>query len=251
VSLQLQNPHSILAAIDSRPEEVFQVQLQTRAPGGAWRDVVEAAKRYKIPVVRGGDRQDPRRQTRRRQSAESKTGRTSGSQATVKERDGVSLRLLFDQASARVGGRGLWLALDHIQDPHNVGALFRTAAFFGVQGIVLTKDQSAPLNATVYDVAAGGIESVPFLIQTNLSRTLQSAKEAGLWILGASEHAEADIGEFALDRPWMLVLGNEEKGIRRLNLQMCDALCRLTPRGNVTSLNVSVAAGILIATLSR
>ena len=144
----------------------------------------------------------------------------------------------------------MWLALDQIQDTHNIGAIFRTAAFFGVEGLLLTRDRSAPLNATVYDVACGGIETVPFVVQTNLSRALEQAKRAGVWVLGSSEHAEQDVTEIERDRPWLLVLGNEEKGLRRLTLETCDAICRLTPRGKVGSLNVSVAAGVLTAMLT-
>jgi 23S rRNA (guanosine2251-2'-O)-methyltransferase len=150
----------------------------------------------------------------------------------------------------RDGRYGLWLALDQIQDPHNVGAVFRTAAFFGIRGIVLTRDRSAPINATVYDVASGGMEHVPFSSLPNLSRAIEQAKEAGLWALGASEHAERDVSEIPHDRPWLLVLGNEEKGLRRLTFENCDDVCRLSARGSVGSLNVSVAAGVLMAILT-
>jgi 23S rRNA (guanosine2251-2'-O)-methyltransferase len=144
----------------------------------------------------------------------------------------------------------LWLALDNLQDPHNVGAIFRTAAFFGVQGIVLTKDRSAPLTATAYDVAAGGLEHVPFSLVPNLARAIADAKQAGVWVLGTSEHATEDVAQVDRERPWLLVVGNEEKGMRRLTAAHCDAICRITPRGAVTSLNVSVATGVLIAELT-
>jgi 23S rRNA (guanosine2251-2'-O)-methyltransferase len=149
------------------------------------------------------------------------------------------------------GSRGLWLGLDQLQDPHNVGAVFRSAAFFGVRGIVMTRDRSAPLTATAYDVSSGGIEHVPFSIQTNLSRTVEIAKEAGLWVLGTSEHAERDIAEIDRDRRWLILVGNEERGLRRLSLDICDETCRITPHGPVGSLNVSVATAVTIATLSR
>jgi 23S rRNA (guanosine2251-2'-O)-methyltransferase len=102
----------------------------------------------------------------------------------------------------------------------------------------------------VYDVAAGGLEHVPFSIQINLARSLELAKEAGLWTLGSSEHAEEDVSQVPRDRPWLLVVGNEAKGLRRLTLERCDQVCRITPRGAVGSLNASVAAAILIANLA-
>ena len=93
---------------------------------------------------------------------------------------------------------------------------------------------------------------MPFAVEINLRRALDAAKAAGLWILGSSEHAERGIEEIPRDRPWLLVLGNEEDGLRRLTLETCDEVCRVAPQGAaVTSLNVAVAAGILIATLAR
>jgi 23S rRNA (guanosine2251-2'-O)-methyltransferase len=120
-----------------------------------------------------------------------------------------------------------------------------------VQGILMTQERSAPMSDTVYDVASGGVEEVPFTIQPNLQRGFEVAKEAGLWILGTSEHAKEDLVKVERDRPWLLVLGNEEKGMRRLTEETCDVLCGIQALGQgVTSLNVSVAAGIAIAQLS-
>jgi len=170
--------------------------------------------------------------------------------AIVRERPDVPLEELFANAATRADGHGLWLALDNLQDPHNVGAIFRTAAFFGLQGIVVTKDRSAPLSGVAYDVAAGGLEHVPFTIVPNLARAVAVAKESGLWVLGTSEHAADDVTQVDRGRPWLLIVGNEEKGMRRLTTEHCDCVCRIAPRGDVTSLNVSVATGILIATLT-
>lgn len=250
MSLSLRNPHSVLAALQSRPDDVLDVRLRGTAPHGAWADVVRLAAERRIPVVR--DMPDERGGRRRpKQAAEVKAGRVGIAEATVRERPDVPLDELFAGVATRDGGQGLWLALDQLQDPHNVGAVFRTASFFGVAGVVLTRDRSAPLNATVYDVASGGMETVPFGQQTNLSRTLEVAKKSGLWVLGSSEHAESDVFEVARDRPWLLVVGNEEKGLRRLTLENCDQTCRISRRGSVTSLNVSVATGVLLASLQR
>ncbi len=250
--LELRNPHSVLAALQTRPRDVVEIRLHSDRASGAWEKVVHLAAQHRIPVTRGVSRssggQGGGRRSRRSDSQQ--TERTGAAEATVKEHSGVSIETLFQGCADRADGRGLWLALDCLQDPHNVGAVFRSAAFFGVQGVVVTRDRSAPLNSTVHDIAAGGLEHAPFAMQGNLSRALDHAKEAGLWILGSSEHAKQDISEVPRDRPWLLVLGNEEKGLRRLTLDKCDEVCKLSPRGAVTSLNVSVAAGILIATLS-
>jgi 23S rRNA (guanosine2251-2'-O)-methyltransferase len=239
-NLTLRNPHSILAALHVRPQDVLSVRVPPQAGDSAWQPVVTAARGQGISVLTQGGRQGSGGRHKRDQ------GRTGAGEADVRPRPHVDIKSLF----AGAGETGLWLAFDHLQDPHNVGAIFRTAAFFGVRGVVMTKDRSAPLTATVYDVASGGMEAVPFSVQANLAQSIERAKEAGLWVLGTSEHAESDISQVPRDRCWLLVVGNEQKGLRQLTEKHCDMMCRLSPRGDVTSLNVSVAAGVLIAALT-
>lgn len=250
MTLILRNPHSVLAALETRPDDVLEIRHGPR-PKGAWNEVVRRAVRHRIPVVQT-DAEKRGRRNRGKKSDD--VGRLGSTAATVKERNGLSLEQLFAGVAsppADSAAGSLWLALDRIQDPHNLGAIFRSAAFFGVQGVVLTRDQSAPLNATVYDTSAGGIEYVPFSVQPNLGRALETAKEAGLWVLGSAEQAGQDVFDVDRGRPWLLVLGNEEKGLRRLTREKCDELCRLTPHGAIHSLNVSVAAGALMSALTR
>ncbi len=250
MALELRNPHSVLAALQTRPQDVLEVKLHGSQPRGAWKDVIATAERQAVRIRRDVARDEGQHSRRGRRDAPSDDRSGAGS-ATIKERRDVTLREMWnDVAKQDANGGGLWLALDQLQDPHNVGAIFRTAAFFGVKGIILTRDRSAPLSAATYDVAAGGTEYVPFSLQTNLSRALDAAKKSGLWILGTSEHATQDIGEFQADRPWLLVLGNEQKGMRRLTADKCDVTCRMTPHGEVASLNVSVAAALMISALT-
>lgn len=239
-TVRLTNPHSILATFRYRPRDVLEVRASAGKGNESWKDVVTLARDHGVPV------KDPLPPQQRKAHARDDGGRIGTTFAIVRERTPVELEDLFAPPITR----GLWLALDQIQDPHNVGAIFRTAAFFGVQGIVLTQDKSAPVTATVYDVAAGGVESVPFVLQTNLVQALKVAKKRDMWVLGTSEHADLPLAEIDRDRRWLLVLGNEEKGLRRLTLENCDQTCQIPPRGDVTSLNVSVAAGVLISTLT-
>jgi 23S rRNA (guanosine2251-2'-O)-methyltransferase len=242
MSLVLKNPHSVLAALKTRPGEVVDLRLPAGKPSPAWAEVVDLAKQHEVPI-RTNLAEEPKRSM-----GEPKTERTGAAQATVRERSGLLIEELFANAAT---DPGLWLALDCLQDPHNVGAIFRTASFFGIKGIVITRDRSAPLTATVYDVAAGGLEYVPFGEPTNLARAMNVAKTAGVWLLGSSEHAEQDVRDIPRDRSWLLILGNEETGLRRLSLDKCDQICKLTSRGEIPSLNVSVAAGVLMAELTR
>ncbi len=235
MALHLKNPHSILAVLQTRPQDVYEIRLPEPV-AGPWSRVRSSAA--EIGVKLGGGNRASRRQSR--------TGRARGAEAVVRERRAVTEQELF----ANVPETGLWLALDRVQDPHNVGAIFRTAAFFGVRGILITRDRSAPLTDAVYDVASGGVEHVPFCFPANLGRALDLARKADLWILGASEHADTGLERIAADRPWLIVLGNEERGLRRLTLDKCDATCRIPSAGHVDSLNVSVAAGILMQRLA-
>lgn len=244
MSLTLKNPHSVLAALAVRPAAVVSITVTSARPAGAWGEVAEAARAAGVPVKVGAERSHGGRRP-----AGDKSGRLGGSEAVLREKAAASPQEVF--AAVDPNRADLWLALDQVQDPHNVGAVFRTAAFFGVKGLVLTRDRSAPMSAVVYDTASGGVEHVPFAQPSNLRSALEAAKEAGLWVLGSSEHDGQDVFEIPRDRPWLLVLGNETSGMRRLTTATCDMTCRLVPQGPVTSLNVSVAAGALVAALRR
>lgn len=242
MTLSLHNPHSVLAALEVRPHDVLEVRVPPGKPSPAWAEVVAAARARQIPV-RTELAEPPKPRSR-----DDKSARLSAASANVIERKETSLDVLFKAAGD--GTPGVWLALDCLQDPHNVGAIFRTAAFFGIRGILVTKDRSAPLSGTVYDVASGGMEHVPFAQPSNLGQAIKLAKDAGLWVLGSSEHAERPVSVVDRGRPWLLVVGNEEQGLRRLTLDLCDEVCTIPGRGSVGSLNVSVATGILVASLT-
>src|SRR5690606_13016973 len=184
------------------------------------------------------------------QRGEAKEGRGSANEARIQAKEPVSANDLFGGARERSGGKGIWLALDSLTDPHNVGAIFRIAGFFGIEGILMTSERSAPLTGTVYDVSCGGVETVPFTEQVNLQRGLEIAKEAGVWILATTAHAKESYLGVKRDRPWLIVIGNEEKGMRRLTAEACDVTVGIPPLGDVTSLNASVAAGVLISRIA-
>jgi 23S rRNA (guanosine2251-2'-O)-methyltransferase len=140
----------------------------------------------------------------------------------------------------------LVLALDGVQDPHNLGACLRTADACGVLALLMPRDRAAPLNATARKVAAGAAETTPVVIVTNLARTLGVLKQAGLWIVGADAAGSQPAREVDLTGPRVLVLGAEAAGLRQLTRRQCDWMARLPGLGTVESLNVSVAAGMLL-----
>lgn len=140
----------------------------------------------------------------------------------------------------------LLIALDSIQDPHNVGAILRTAEAAGVAGVLVTKHQSAPLNETVMKTSAGALELLRVTPVENLAQALDALKKKGFWIAGTALNATQPHYSLDYNIPLVLVFGNEEKGIRPLVMKSCDFLLKIPMAGKINSLNVSVSAGILL-----
>lgn len=140
----------------------------------------------------------------------------------------------------------LLLALDGVTDPHNLGACLRTADAAGALAVIVPKDKSATLNATVRKVACGAAEVMPLVTVTNLTRTLEKLRKRGLWVVGTAGEAEQEIYQQDMKGPLVLVMGAEGKGMRRLTREHCDYLVKLPMAGSVSSLNVSVATGICL-----
>jgi len=149
-------------------------------------------------------------------------------------------------AAVQAAANPLLLALDGVQDPHNLGACLRTADACGVLALIVPRDRAAPLNATARKSASGAAETTPVVTVTNLARTLSLLKEAGLWIVGADADGTHTAAQVDLTGPRVLVMGAEGRGLRALTRRHCDWLARLPSRGAVESLNVSVAAGMLL-----
>lgn len=141
----------------------------------------------------------------------------------------------------------LVLILDCIQDPHNLGAILRTADGAGVHAVVAPKDKQVAITETVRRISVGGADHVPFVQVTNLARTMEQLKEKGLWLVGTSDHAGSkSLYELDLKGPLALVLGAEQKGMRRLTMENCDFLAKIPMSGQVECLNVSVATGVCL-----
>ncbi|HPX88874.1 MAG TPA: 23S rRNA (guanosine(2251)-2'-O)-methyltransferase RlmB [Methylophilaceae bacterium] len=145
----------------------------------------------------------------------------------------------------------LFLILDGVEDPHNLGACLRVADAMGVHAVIAPKDRAVGLNATVRKVACGAAETVPFIAVTNLARTIRELKEAGVFVVGTTMDAPSNLLNTKLDGPIAIVLGAEGDGLRRLTIENCDALVTIPMFGSVESLNVSVASGICLYEIRR
>lgn len=143
------------------------------------------------------------------------------------------------------------LLLDGIEDPHNFGAVIRSAAAFGVSGVFFGKDRAAPLSTSTMKAAAGAVEHVPLVQVTNLSRGMRQLKEAGFWVSGLDASGDRLLWEADLRGRSLIVVGSEGEGIHRLVRESCDFLVRIPIEGAITSLNASVSAAIALAEWKR
>lgn len=156
---------------------------------------------------------------------------------------------MFALAETR-GEKPFLIICDEIEDPHNLGAIIRTAEATGVHGVIIPERRSASLNATVAKAACGALEYVPVARVTNIANTIDALKERGVWVFGADMDGD-DYTRTDFDAPCALVIGNEGKGIGALTAKKCDAVISLPMHGKINSLNASVAAGILMYEVVR
>jgi len=173
------------------------------------------------------------------------TGPDAVHQGVALEADGLPATDLHD-----LEGKGIVVVLDQVTDPHNVGAILRTAAAFAVEAIIVTERNSPDAVGVLAKTASGGLEHVPLIEVVNLAQTLTFLGEKGYWRVGLDSDGPDVLAESLANPPIALVLGAEGKGLRRLTRERCDALARLDMPGAIKSLNVSNAAAIALATVT-
>jgi 23S rRNA (guanosine2251-2'-O)-methyltransferase len=144
------------------------------------------------------------------------------------------------------GVSALFLVLDGVTDPHNLGACLRSAEAAGVTAVIVPKDRAVGITPTVRRASAGAADRVPLVAATNLARALKALKDAGVWLVGLVGDVDTTIYSIDLKGPIAIVLGSEGEGLRRLTREACDFVARIPMRGGIESLNVSVATGIAL-----
>jgi 23S rRNA (guanosine2251-2'-O)-methyltransferase len=227
--------HAVRVMLERHPDRVITVRLAEQRDDPRARAIEELARRHERPVQRV-DMHSLRQQL----------GDVAhqGVAAEITALPPWSEDELL--AALQAARAPLLLALDGVQDPHNLGACLRTADACGALAVIVPRDRAAQLTPTVRKVAAGAAETTPVVTVTNLVRTLKLLKEAGLWIVGADAEAPKPARAVDLRGPIVLVLGAEGSGLRHLTRQNCDFLVSLPQHGAVESLNVSVAAAMLL-----
>ena len=235
--------HAVSAALEYEPEQVRGLWVERQRRDGRMQALLDQAARHGVAV---------------HLTARAELDRISGGarHQGVVARLAVRQRILneadLSTLLAAVEGALLLLVLDEVQDPHNFGACLRSAAAAGVHAVIIPADRSVGLNATVRKVACGGAEIVPVVTVTNLTRALRALQEQGVWIIGAAGEAADSVYDVDFTPSTAIVLGGEEKGLRRLTREACDRLARIPMiKGGVESLNVSVAAGIFLFEAQR
>jgi 23S rRNA (guanosine2251-2'-O)-methyltransferase len=226
--------HAVTSRLRQRPETVREIYVDAERADGRIKDLRELAKRLNvrwIPV-------DTKR-------LDGMAGGTRH-QGVVAQAEPLKMPQFIDEALEGLEEPALLLILDGVQDPHNLGACLRVADGAGAHAVIAPKDRSVGLTTAAIKVASGAAESVPYIVVTNLARTLRELKERGIWLVGADDSAKESIYTARLDGALGLVLGAEGEGLRRLTRDTCDLLVSLPMLGAVESLNVSVASGICL-----
>lgn len=169
--------------------------------------------------------------------------RHQGVVALAEERQ---LAVDVDEVLDVIEGPPLLLILDGVTDPHNLGACLRTADAAGVHAVIAPRDRAVGLNSTVQRVACGAADTVPYLMVTNLARTMRGLKDRGVWLVGTDDQATDSMHQIDARQPMAWVMGAEGEGMRRLTRETCDQLVNIPMLGSVESLNVSVASAICL-----
>ena len=226
--------HAVLARLRADPSSVLELYLDEARHDARIKDVAATAERAGVKVMKvPGKRLD----------GFYGGGRHQGVVARVEVK---SLSHSLDDILDEAKGPPLLLLLDGVTDPHNLGACLHVANTAGANAVLAPKDRAAGISAAVSKVASGAAESTPYLMVTNLARTIDELKERGIWVIGTDGGAPQSLYEANLPEAIAWVLGAEGEGMRRLTRERCDLLVRIPMQGEVESLNVSVAAGVAL-----
>jgi 23S rRNA (guanosine2251-2'-O)-methyltransferase len=233
--------HPVLEALKTCPQAIKEISVEKNRSGSRQNEIIQLAQKNNIPVITVPGQPG---------TALKKSGDTPEHDAS----QGVSARIVIPSLSLQellpklknTVKPPLLLALDSIQDPHNLGAIIRSAAAAGVDGIILPKDRSAFITGSVIKVSAGSVFHVDICRVTNLVNSFKILKENGFWIFGAKKDASLPVYDADLTVPACLVIGSEGKGLRPLVAEQCDLNISIPMQGSLDSLNASVAAGIIL-----
>ncbi len=226
--------HAVTSRLRQKPGTVRGIYVDAERKDGRANDLRELAKRLGVRVFAV--------------DAKRLDGMAGGvrHQGVVAEAEPLDMPKFIEDVLENLAEPALLLVLDGVQDPHNLGACLRVADGAGAHAVIAPKDRSVGLTTAAIKVASGAAESVPYIVVTNLARTMRDLKDRNIWLIGADDSAPETIYEAKLDGAIAMVLGAEGEGLRRLTKDNCDLLVSIPMLGAVESLNVSVASGICL-----
>jgi len=233
--------HAIEAALKKSSHNILQIFLQQGRKDKRTQKILQLAKKYNIPVSFV--------EARKLQNLVGDANH-QGVAAQIKVVSSTRENDL-DEILKSLKEPAFLLILDGVQDPHNLGACLRSAEAAGVHAVIAPKDRAVGLTPTVYKVASGAAETMPFIQVTNLARTMRKLQDQGVWLMGADERGEESLFKADLSGSVAVVMGAEGKGLRRLTREHCDQLLHIPMAGSVASLNISVATGIFLFEVVR
>ena len=184
-------------------------------------------------------------------SVERKKNLNQHPEATLKKEEALDLSDLKKYEEAIQRDNPTFLVIDNVIDPRNLGACIRSAAASNIAGVIINKHHCSPITPLVRQVSAGGTEAIKIFTVTNLINAIKHFEKLGYLILGTSEHAESIHTELDLNKPILAIIGSEEEGMREKTLEKCSTVCTLSKNKTLNSLNVSVAAGVILFEIAR
>lgn len=238
--------HPVFEALTEEPERVSEIIILKEKKGGKVEEIIELARKSKVKLnfVNGFKLTGPDASQARHQGVLARTIQTTLMDFEDMVRD--------FQTKVEVGENPRLIVCDSLQDPHNLGAIIRSALASGMDGVLLTRERSAPLGGTAAKSAAGAMSHINISQVTNLANALKKLKKAGAWVYGAIKDADA-VSIYSTDftGPACIVIGSEGQGIRPLIKKECDVNISIPMRGSLDSLNASVAAGVIMFEMMR
>ena len=184
-------------------------------------------------------------------SVEKKKNLNQHPEATLKKEEILDLSDLKKYEETIQRDNPTFLVIDNVIDPRNLGACIRSAAASNIAGVIINKHHCSPITPLVRQVSAGGTEAMKIFTVTNLINAIKHFEKLGYLILGTSEHAESMHTELDLNKPILTIIGSEEEGVREKTLEKCSTVCTLSKNETLNSLNVSVAAGVILFEIAR
>jgi len=226
--------HAITSRLRQRPDTIDEIYMDAQRSDARAKDLRKLAERLNVRVI----------------SVDAKRldGMAAGvrHQGVVAQAGELEMPKFIEDVLESLEEPALLLVLDGVQDPHNLGACLRVADGAGAHAVIAPKDRSVGLTTAAIKVASGAAESVPYIVVTNLARTMRDLKDRGVWLIGADDSATESLYKAKLDGALAMVLGAEGEGLRRLTKDSCDLLVSIPMMGAVSSLNVSVASGVCL-----